>query len=154
MKIRIEIEDSLEEEETVIRCRDISSEVLAVQKALASVLGRSQTFVLYREDREYYIPLEEILFFETSGDGICAHTADQIFQTKYKLYELEEMLPAYFMRVSKSTVLNVEQIYSITKNFTAAGVVNFEGTPKEAYVSRNYYKALKIKLEERYCHEK
>ncbi len=154
MKTRIEIVDSEEEEELVIRCRKITGDVQAVQQAVAEVLGQRQNFILYRGDREYYVPIEDLLFFETSEDGIHAHTADGVFRTKYKLYELEELLPACFMRVSKSAILNVSKIYSITKNFTSACAVSFVGTPKEVYVSRNYYKALKFKLEERYHYEK
>ena len=75
MKIRIEIDDSLKEEELVIHCRGINQEIQAIQKAVTDVLGRSQNFILYRQDKEYYVPLQQILFFETSGDGIrkCRH---------------------------------------------------------------------------------
>ena len=154
MKIRIEIDDSLKEEELVIHCRGINQEIQAIQKAVTDVLGRSQNFILYRQDKEYYVPLQQILFFETSGDGIRAHTATDVFQTKHKLYELEQLLPGCFMRVSKSAILNVDRIYSITPNFTPACVVPFHGTPKEVYVSSNYYKALKFKMEERNNYEK
>lgn len=153
MKVRIEIGDSSEEEEVIIRCRKITHTVQKVQEAVTEALGRTQNFPLYREDREYYVPLEEVLFFETSGEGIKAHTATEVFATKYKLYELEHMLPGNFTRISKSSILNVERIYSITRNVTSAGIVTFYGTLKEVYVSRHYYKALKIKLEERYQHE-
>lgn len=38
---------------------------------------------------------------ETDGNAIQVHTRDDIYQTRYKLYELEELLPGQFMRVSK-----------------------------------------------------
>ena len=65
-----------------------------------------------------------------------------MYETQYRLYELEEILPRYFMRVSKSTIVNLNQIYSITRNITASSLVEFYGTIKKVYVSRNYYKAL------------
>lgn len=61
------------------------------------------------------------------------------------------MLPSYFLRVSKSTILNTREVYSITRNLTAASLVEFSGTHKKVYVSRSYYKALKLLLDERVC---
>ena len=64
-------------------------------------------------------------------------------------------MPVSFMRVSKSTILNTEHIYSISRNFTASSVVAFDGTHKQVFVSRYYYKPLISKLEEkRFYHEK
>lgn len=101
---------------------------------------------------EYYLSLDEILFFETDEAGISAHTKTDAYQTKYKLYELEDMLPGFFMRVSKSTILNTNHIYSINRNLTASSVVAFSGTHKQVYVSRYYYKLLISKLEEKRLH--
>ena len=69
--------------------------------------------------------------------------------TIYKLYELEEFLPGYFMRVSKSTILNTNHIYSITRSISSSSKVEFQNTHKQVYVSRYYYKPLKIKLLEK-----
>ena len=35
------------------------------------------------------------------------------------------------------------KIYSITKNLAGASLIEFQGTHKTVYCSRNYYKALK-----------
>ena len=67
----------------------------------------------------------------------------QDFEAKYKLYELEEKLPSYFLRISKSTILNTRKVYSITKNLAGASKIEFQDTYKTVYCSRNYYKALK-----------
>ena len=42
------------------------------------------------EDTEYYLSLDEILFFETEAKEVWVHTTDKMYQTRYKLYELEE----------------------------------------------------------------
>ena len=93
MKIKIEIDEGLPEDEVLIRCRGLTEQIADVQKAVSEVINTSQKFVFYRGNTEYYLTLDEILFFETDSDGINAHTRDNIYQTKYKLYELEELLP-------------------------------------------------------------
>ena len=149
MKIRIEIDENLIEDEVVIHCASINEEVTKVQKAISEVVNASQKLVFYKDATEYYLELDEILFFETDESGISAHTKKDVYQTKYKLYELEDLLPGFFMRVSKSTILNTRHIYSINRNLTASSVVAFAGTHKQVYVSRYYYKPLISKLEEK-----
>ena len=149
MKIRIEIDENLIEDEVVIHCAGINDEVTKVQKSISEVVNATQKLVFYKDATEYYLELDEILFFETDESGISAHTRKDVYQTKYKLYELEDLLPGFFMRVSKSTILNTRHIYSINRNLTASSVVAFAGTHKQVYVSRYYYKPLISKLEEK-----
>ena len=134
MKIRIEFDEQLQEEEIIIRCSSLTEKIQKIQKTLSEI--------------EYYLNLEDILFFETGLRGIEAHTKDNIFQCKFKLYELEKILPSSFMRISKSAILNTTQVYAINRNLTASSVIEFQHTHKQVYVSRNYYKPLKTKLEE------
>ena len=153
MKIKIEIDEGLPEDEVLIRCRGLTEQIADVQKAVSEVINTSQKFVFYRGNTEYYLTLDEILFFETDSDGINAHTRDNIYQTKYKLYELEELLPGSFMRISKYAIVNTSHIYSISRNLTASSVVAFADTHKQVYVSRYYYKPLINKLEEKRLHQ-
>lgn len=149
MKIRIEIEDNLKEEEIIIRSAGLTEEVQKIQKAIADVVAMEQKYSFYKGETSYYLSLDEILFFETEGNEVQAHTKTDIYRTKYRLYELEEMLPGSFMRVSKSTILNTKCIYAMTKSLTASCVIEFQNTHKQVYVSRYYYKPLKNRLEEK-----
>ncbi len=149
MKIRIDIDENLIEDEVIIHCQSLTEEVAKIQQAVSEVVNASQRLVFYKGTTEYYLALDEILFFETADNAINAHTRDDIYQTKYKLYELEDILPGFFMRVSKSAILNTHHIYSINRNLTASSVVAFSGSHKQVYVSRYYYKPLISKLEEK-----
>lgn len=149
MRIRIEVDNKIEENEVVIRCNELNEEVKNIQSALDEILSQNKKITFYRGETEYYLSLEEILFFETEESSICAHTIDNIYNVRYKLYELEEFLPGYFMRVSKSTILNTNHIYSITRSISSSSKVEFQNTHKQVYVSRYYYKPLKIKLLEK-----
>lgn len=152
MKIKIELVESSIEEEVIIRCNSLSENVLAVQKAASEVIAGRQRFALYHGDTEYYLPLQDVLFFETDQREINAHTVDNVYQTKYKLYELEQLLPSYFLRVSKSSILNLNQVFSVTHNLSSC-LVEFQNTHKQVYVSRYYYKLLKARLEEKRVNE-
>ena len=149
MRVVIEVNEELTEECIVIKCQKLDERIVKLQSLLSEHIDSDRDLLLHKEGKEYYMPLEKLLFFETENRQIWAHTSDEMYETDYKLYELEEMLPGSFMRVSKSTIINLNHIYSITKNITAASVVEFNGSRKKVYVSRNYYKALIERLDEK-----
>jgi DNA-binding LytR/AlgR family response regulator len=149
VKVRIEIDPDLVEEEVVIRCSEINSAIAEIQQKIMDAGSKEQQLVCDDGEKDYYIPMNEILFLETEGGRVRAHTADCMYQVSYRLYELEELLPNYFLRVAKSTILNVHHVRSILKNITGASEVEFDNSKKRVYVSRSYYKALKERLEHR-----
>lgn len=149
MRIRIEVDEKIEENEVIVRCNELNEDVKNIQKVILDILSQKKQITFYKENKEYYIPLDDILFFETEDSGINAHTIKDIYNVKYKLYELEEILPMNFLRVSKSTILNTNHIYSITRNIASASIVEFQNTHKKVFVSRHYYKVLQFKLLEK-----
>lgn len=142
MKVRIEIGPDWEEEEVVIRCAEMNEKIWKVQNLLSDFGSDTKSLVLSKGETEYFVPMEQILFFETEGKNVIAHTAEKMYEAQYRLYELEEILPRHFIRISKSAIVNTNQIYSITRNLTASSVIEFDGSSKKIYVSRNYYKML------------
>ena len=149
MRVKIELVSGLPEAEVLIRCGQLDESIVMLQNFIMEQGDGKRCLPLSRGDTEYYVPIEQIYFFETEGRDIYAHTADQLFECPYKLYELEELLPGGFMRISKSTIANLDYIYSITRNLTASSVMEFAGTKKKAMVSRAYFKAVTERLKAR-----
>lgn len=149
MKIKIELDETLQEEEILIRCNSLSDRIRSIQHTLMELSSVGEKLEFTKGDTEYFLSLDEILFFATDEGIVNAHTKDDMFQTKLKLYELEDLLPGCFMRISKSSILNTAKVYSISKNLTSASKVEFKDTYKQVYVSRYYYRQLKEKLEEK-----
>lgn len=147
MKIRIELDESLTEDEVVIRSSSLGEQVRKIEQAVSEIVNAGQKFVFYKDDTEYYLPLDAICFFETEGNVVYAHTKNDMFLVKLRLYELEERLPGVSMRVSKSTILNIKVVYALTRTISSTCLVQLQGTHKQVYVSRYYYKPLKERLE-------
>lgn len=149
MKVKIEIEENLMEDYVVIHCKELDQNVLRMQEILSENQTNSNIIILYKGEKEFYLPLQNILFFETENKIVYAHTRTAIYESTYKLYELEELLPGYFLRISKSTIVNLKHVFSITKNITASSLIEFTNCHKQVYVSRNYYKLLVDRLAEK-----
>ncbi|HOJ48802.1 MAG TPA: LytTR family DNA-binding domain-containing protein [Bacillota bacterium] len=149
MKIRIETVEGLQEDEVIIRCGRVDDTIQRIHNFIKEQSLLKTGFTFYKQNQEYYFPVEEVLFFETDDERVYAHTADDAFLMKYRLYELEEILPRCFIRVSKSTIVNTRKIYSIERNLTSSSLIKFADSHKHVYVSRHYYKQLKERMDER-----
>ena len=146
MKVSIELDPQLDEPEMIIRAPRLTEEVARLQQLILEQKMTPLTF--YKDRSEYFVDVSEILFFETDGEKIYGHTREEAYEVRQKLYELEEILPIAFCRISKSTIVNAKQIYSIEKSFSGTSTVNFYQTHKQVHVSRHYYQLLKERLKE------
>ncbi len=153
LKVRIEVDPNLEDNEIVISCKEVNDSVLEIQRLALEGEKAELAMKFYKGDTEYFFPAEEILFFETSGENVFAHTGDDSFEVKLRLYELEKILPVNFARISKSAILNLDKIYSISRNITSASKVSFQNSHKHVFISRHYYRLLKQRFEERIKYE-
>ena len=154
VKIRIEVQSELKEDEVIIRCSEVDDTVRNIQRLIREQAAPGEGIVFYQGNREFYFPLGDVMFFETEGETVYAHTADDCFRVKHRLYELEGMLPGRFVRISKSAIINITHILAITRNLTASSRVEFRNSCKHIYASRHYYTALKERLQERSKYEK
>ncbi|MEE3449779.1 MAG: LytTR family DNA-binding domain-containing protein [Acutalibacteraceae bacterium] len=126
-----------------IHCYSVSDEV---NEILAFVKSRQGQLTGVSDDNMYEIALSDIFYIESVENKVFLYTKDNVYETKYKLYELEELLKSKrFLRISKSTVVNLMKIDSIkpalNSRFTA---VLFSG--EQIVITRKYVPDLKKAL--------
>lgn len=148
MKVKIDLDPDTDEPTVTIHAKELSPEVEQIYRQLQELSARPDQLECFKDDMTYYLSLEDILFFETEGRQVIAHTKRDSFSVNYKLYELENLLSSQFMRVSKSTILNLKQIYALTRSISNCQV-HFRDSYKVVYVSRRYYHSLSDRLNER-----
>ena len=147
MRLKTEISaDS--DEEIVIRCKERTEKITALEGLIQSALQQSSELVLYIDNAEHYVEKNSILFFEAYDNKVYAHTVGNMYRTDSKLFELEQQLPPYFARVSKSVIANIRQISSLKRELTGNGELCFKNSEKKTYFSRSYHKQLKEKIQE------
>ena len=134
MKVRIELDPSMDEPEILIRAPRLTQELAQLQESILK--QKLVPLAFYKDRSEYFLDLANILFFETDGEKIYGHTKDEAYEVKQKLYELEDLLPIAFCRIS------------LEKSFSGTSTVNFYQTHKQVHVSRRYYQVLKERLNE------
>lgn len=148
MKIRLDISSEYQEKEVIIRANKKDEEVAEILRNLQEIDTKLHNINGYLDNTVYSLSTQDILFFETNDRNVYAHTKDNAFLIHYRLYELEENLPDNFLRVSKSSILNVDEVKSLTQS-VMGNLIQFRDSYKQIYVSRRFLKKLKLKLNQR-----
>ena len=143
MQTKITKIDRCKPELLEIHCHSISDEV---REIVAFVKSRQGQLTGTADERQYEIAVANIFYIESVDNKVFLYTRDKVYETKQKLYELEEMLKEKrFLRVSKSTLLNLMKVNSIkpslNSRFTA---VLFSG--EQVVITRKYVPELKKAL--------
>ncbi|NLT10804.1 MAG: LytTR family transcriptional regulator [Clostridiaceae bacterium] len=153
MRTRIEITGENRPDEVVIYCKEITPETKAIEALLNRRFAEPSGLSFYKGDQQFFLSLREVLFFDTEDNHVYAHTKDSSYEVRMRLYELEAALPRYFVRVSRSSIVSILNVFSIHKNLTGLSLLTFRDTHKEIYCSRMYGKELAMKMNERYLYE-
>jgi len=148
MKIRVDVSSDYPEREIIIKSPLDDDELKKLVKQIKIIQNELSQINGYIGETVYSLELKNILFFETNDRNVYAHTVNNAFLIHYRLYELEEKLPDNYLRISKSSILNLNEISSLTRSVTG-NLVEFKNTYKTLYVSRRFLKDLKNSLDKR-----
>lgn len=149
MKVELIIDEENTNDVITIKCNEYTSDIQRIHTWLQQFENKQKRIIGLNRGIEYYLELRHIAYFETDADVVFAHTLKKDFIIKQRLYELEKVLPNQFMRVSKSTILNLNYLYAIETTLGGPHRIDLQNTEKNVYVSRKYYPLLKEKLKER-----
>ncbi|MBO1198676.1 LytTR family transcriptional regulator DNA-binding domain-containing protein [Staphylococcus simiae] len=106
---------------------------------------KSQIIKGYVEKDIHFINIDDIITFKTVNKHIVALTKSQQFNIKYRLYELEDMLPSFFIRISKSEIVNKYYIEKLS--LEPNGLIRmYLKHSSYTYSSRRYLKSIKESL--------
>lgn len=142
MKVDIRKVNSENEERAEIHAVTLTEEI---QNAVDILENNKRSIPVINSEETIMCTLDRVYYFESVDKRTFVYTKDKCYETKYRLYELEEMIPYDFFRCSKAMIINIKKIASVKAEFNArmrAVLLNGE----EVVISRNYVKDLKGKL--------
>lgn len=99
-----------------------------------------------KSEKLFNLPVEEIVYLEASGDYTIITTKADQFVSSSGIGKLEEILnPEVFIRVHRSTIVNVNYLKEIERHFNGGMVVKMQ-SGKSFPVSRTYAKLIRKKV--------
>ena len=132
-----------EDDEIIVKCHFLDEDITLL---LNQLKNGSSKMNFIKDNKIVIVEKKDILYFESVDDKVFAYTAEGVFETKFKLYELEQILPAKnFFRANKAVIVNLNTIKSISPAFNG----RFEAVLKNEYkviISRSYVPKLKEHL--------
>lgn len=143
MKISINIDVDCKDTEISISCNQLTPKI---EKILAMLRMLDQQLMAVKGDEAYILEVSEIVYMESVDRKTFVYTCDDYFESKLKLYELEQQLCEYgFFRASKSCVVQLKYIRSLKADINRKIRITLENG-EQIVVSRQYAEELKRKL--------
>ena len=138
MKIKLESAE-LPETEVIIRGDVTGEEVVSLLQFLKK--RSSGKLILYKEEEQFLVDADEIVYIEVSGSKVYAYTKQETYEAKQKLYEIKELLSARsFAQISKSVIVNINCVKSIQAEFSGNYRCKLKNRKESLTISRKYFK--------------
>lgn len=117
----------------------------AVARVLEVIHKVDHRLITMKDDKSFLIDREDIYYIEAVDTSVVLYTKEDSFDIKLKLYELEEELPDYFIRINKSCIVNLLKVNAIQPDFGKRLILDLENKEK-LIVNRTYVDTFKRKL--------
>lgn len=143
MKIVIEECGPQEEDQITIRCKELDDNILKIISELK--MGQRKLSGI-KDGVITMIEPGNVYYFEGVDNKVFLYCKQNVYETKLKLYEIEEEFKnTNYFRASKSVILNITKIKSLSPAFSGRfEALLFNG--EKVVISRQYVSDLKKKL--------
>ena len=145
MKVRLDIDKQYAEEQIFIEAPTLSPRVQKVKDFVQS-LDQKETLKGKFQDQVFLIEIQKIQRIYIENRKVIAETGNRTYALDIRLYQAVEILPASFIQISQSEIVNIDAISHL--KLTSNGLIEiYLKNESFTYSSRRYLKTIKEKLE-------
>jgi DNA-binding LytR/AlgR family response regulator len=143
MRLILNERPELEKPEVTIAYSEMTASVKRVADFVRSL---EQTVLCKKDEEECSVPVGDIFYIESVDKKTFVYCEKEVYMCSLRLYEIEKMVEqAGFVRVSKSTILNIEQLKGVkTLVNSRLEAILFNG--ERVCVTRKYLKDIREAL--------
>ena len=111
MKIEILVDEDVTDMKITVTCRQLTPNV---EKLLAHLRMMDNQLTGKKNGEIYLLDIARIIYIESVDRKCFIYTSDEVYETDFHLYELEQQLmECGFLRVSKSFLIHLQRIQSL-----------------------------------------
>jgi len=145
MIVKLEQDLSIEEIEVHIKYAAMTKDV----ERIATMLKSATTRIKCSDDnREKLVSVSDIYYFESVDKKTFVYCEKDVYRTELRLYQIaEDYAHLGFMQISKSCILNIKTLDSITPLPSSRMEATLKNTER-VYVTRKYLGNIKRALQE------
>lgn len=138
--------DSENEPEVIVRVRQ-RSELTDQIEALVMQYSGTDSLLAYTEDAVQMLPFRDMECITVlDGKTYAVDTTGKLLRLKLKLYEVEQLVPASFIRINKSSLANENRLARFRSDICGGVTAVFRSGYTE-YVSRRCFAEIKRRFE-------
>ena len=142
MRVRFEQVDSREKEQALIRAVEKTADILSAMDLLENGSGG----VAVTKDRNtFFCRQTQIYYIESVDKRTYVYTRDDCYESRDRLYELEEKLGPWVIRISKAMIVNLRKIRNVSAE-PGGRMVAVLLNAERVIISRSYVKEIKRRL--------
>lgn len=142
MRVRFEQVESREKEGALIRAAEKTADILSAIDLLENGSGG----ITVTKDRStYFCKLTQIYYIESVDKHTYVYTKGDCYESRDRLYELEEKLGMYYTRISKSMIVNLRKVRNVNAE-PGGRMVAVLLNEERVIISRSYVKEIKRRL--------
>ena len=142
MRVRFEQVAEKEKEQALIRAVEKTPDILAAMDLLENGSGG---IPVVKDRNTYFCKLTQIYYIESVDKRTFVYTRDDCYESRDRLYELEEKLGTYYVRISKSMIVNLRKIRNVSAE-PGARMVAVLLNGERVVISRSYVREIKRRL--------
>ncbi|MBR6443720.1 MAG: LytTR family transcriptional regulator DNA-binding domain-containing protein [Clostridia bacterium] len=142
MRVEIRRIGPAEEENAVISVAEMTD---SIRNAVDLLENQCRTIPVVSDGKTMMCRTDQIYYIESVDKRSFVYTKAGCYETRHRLYELEELLDARFLRCAKAMIINIRKIRSVKGELNGrmrAEMLNGE----QIIISRGYVKELKERL--------
>lgn len=143
MKIEINIDEKAADLEVSITCKRLTPDI---EKMIAALRMMNHQLTAKKNNEIHLLDIAKIIYIESVDRKCFIYTPDEVYESEFRLYELEQQLEEYgFFRVSKSFLIHLQNIQSLKADINRRIRVTMSNG-EEIIASRQYADKLKKRL--------
>ena len=146
MKVECKISADYKEPYAILHINKMTETIAEIISMLEKENANSLTLLAVKDRKTYFIKPEDISLVRTEGRKIvCYDKLKNRYTLDKPLYELENILDIYFVRISKSAIVNINQINHVEASFNGTMELVMKNGITD-YISRGFRKSFKERL--------
>lgn len=143
MKIEVLVDEKAEDLKISVTCRQLTPDI---EKILAALRMMDHQLTAKKGDEIYLLDTAQVIYIESVDRKCFIYTADEIYESDFRLYELEQQLEECgFFRVSRSFLIHLQYIQSLKADINRRIRITMSNG-EQIIASRQYAEKLKKRL--------
>ena len=143
LKVEIKVDDKADDLHIIVTCRHLTPEI---EKLLETLRMMDRQLTAKKNGEIYLLDIAEVIYIEIIDRKCFVYTPDEVYESDFRLYELERQLEEFgSLRVSKSFLIHLQKVQSLKADINRKIRITMSNG-EQIIASRQYADELKKRL--------